>query len=125
MHSVAMAAALASRNGAPDEGFAYPTLLRLDPSVLSDLMQERGEDRAARSFFYEGLVDGQQLFGEWFKNGLKRMAYFSVSALLWDLATYSFDGDQTKIPKFYEEVEKWASAYIHNQESDNDSDPQA
>jgi hypothetical protein len=120
-----MAASLAARQGPPDGKFKHPTLLHLDPTALGELMQQPKGDRASNSFFYTGLPDALVNMRQWFTGGATRVAFFSVSALLWDLASYSGDGSPEHLQNFYRAIEQWADPFIHNQKSGNGSDPEA
>ena len=88
-------------------------------------MREPVGDRAINSFFYIGLVDAQEQFENWFRVGVKRVAFFSMSALLWDLAACSGPAGDQHVSDFYLAVENWADPYIHNTEVSDAGDPQA
>ena len=114
LHNVAMAAALAAKEGPPQGKFPHPTLLFLDPTNLNDLMEERG-DRAVNSFRYIGLADAIDNMRKWFTGGAARVSFFSVSALLWDLAKYTTAGGTAEQrDEFYQAIESWADPIIHN-----------
>ena len=115
LHSVAMAASLAT-NGMPMDvrRFESPAFLYCDPAALRDLTTiYQGEDWASQTFFYAGLGQLMGQFREWFTEGVQRMAFFSVSALIFDLAqnTLPKTGDQQK---FLSEIDAWADPFIHN-----------
>lgn len=118
LHAVAMAVHMAARSDEPRDGsFEFPMFLYCDPAVLDELTNDAAQgqaDWASATFFYAGIGQAMETFQEWFRAGVRRMAFFSVSALLWELAKYSpKKGDQT-IDDFYSEVMAWADPFIHN-----------
>ena len=117
MHSVAMAFSHAAMQGPPVGEFELPFFLYFDPSGLSDLMIDRGEDRAVRSFVYAGLGQLKEQFDTWgTSGGLTRLSLVNVSALLWEIGSYSaFQFDDLSPDQVYEAVRVWASPYIHNE----------
>ncbi|WP_221795699.1 hypothetical protein [Aquisediminimonas sediminicola] len=124
MRAVAQAAAMAARAGPPQNGYENPVLLYLDPACLSDLMIDspRG-DRAASSFFYAGLGLAMESFSSWLKQGMTRIAFFSVSALIYDLASYLSPQTETTKQDFYAELQAWAYNQIDVEDGLNDSNP--
>lgn len=118
LHAVAMAVHMAARSDEPRNGsFEFPMFLYCDPAVLGELTNDDAggyADWASATFFYAGIGQALESFQDWFKAGVRRMAFFSVSALLWELASHvPKDGDQT-IRDFYKEVLAWADPFIHN-----------
>lgn len=123
-HAVAMAASMASAGGPPADAFAFPIFLYCDPAVLSALVEkaEDGDsDFTSSTFHYGGLGVVQENFRDWFTSGVPRMAFFSVSALIHDLAFFVCEGMPNKAP-FYEALAQWASPFIHNLEDGSDGD---
>lgn len=115
LYSVAMAGAMAARSGVPSERrFDSPSFLYCDPASLRELTTiYGGEDWTSQTFFYAGLGQVLENFKEWFVEGVQRMAFFSVSALIYDLALYTLP--QTKEQaRFYTGIEEWADPFIHN-----------
>lgn len=116
LHAVGMAGSMAASVGFPSCTYESPAFLYCDPAALRPLMNVRdGEDWASQTFFYGGLGSVRESFERWFKNGVQRMAFFSVSALLYDLACHAprIPGKPTVEP-FYEAVRAWADPFIHN-----------
>jgi hypothetical protein len=114
LHAVAMAGAMAARAGVPDYEIQFPIFLYLDPAVLRYLMRPTGEeDLAVATFFYAGMAQALVQFQEGFKSGVPRMAFFCVSTLIHDLATF-LPRELDDIAPFYLSLEEWAHPYIHN-----------
>lgn len=119
MHAVAMAASLAASGGPPTDKISSPVFLYCDPAVLSALV-DRSDDRATSTFFYAGMGQVLENFRDWFENGVPRMAFFSVSTLIYDLACHS-SPDIDDLQPFYSAIEEWAHPFIHNvEEADGD-----
>lgn len=115
MHRVAMAFSHAAGFGPPHGEFKYPVFLYFDPAALSDLMMDAREDRAVRSFDYAGLGLLKERFEEWGPGGISRLALVNVSALLWDVCSYTaLQFEKMSAEEVYEQVKIWASPYIHN-----------
>jgi len=107
MHATAMAVAMAARGD-------FAVLLRCDPTALKSLtIQEGVGDFASASFFYAGLGQAVLEFESMFSAGMRRMAYFSVSALIEDLTGYLATPHVTA-PMICEALEAWASPFIHD-----------
>lgn len=124
MHAVAMAASMAVYHGVPDYEIKFPIFLYLDPAVLRYLCRtSNDEDFAAATFHYGGMAQVLENFKDWFKNGVPRMAFFSVSALVHDIASFLPEGADDISP-FYKALEDWADPYIHNVSEPDDSHPQ-
>lgn len=116
MHSVAMPFFHSASQGAPESGSTLPFFLYFDPAGLSDLMIERAEDRAVGSFFYAGLGQLKDMLENWEHGGLSRISLLNVSALLWDVGSYSaYQLEGVSPDQVYEAVKVWASPYIHNE----------
>lgn len=116
LHSVAMAASLAAQASYTlnERTFPSPTLLYCDPAALRELTTiHQEEDWASQTFFYTGLKDAQGQMSEWFCNGVQRIAFFSVSALVYDLAVATLP--RTKdMSEFCALLNEWADPFIHN-----------
>lgn len=114
--AVAMCFSFAANDGPPEGEFGSPYFLYFDPSGLSDLMIEHGEDRAGRSFFYAGLGQLKEQLDSWGHGGISRLSLVNVSALLWDLGSYTaYQFEDVSPTDVYEQVKVWASPYIHNE----------
>jgi hypothetical protein len=71
------------------------------------------QDWASQTFFYAGLGQVLEQFEQWFSHGVQRMAFFSVSAMLYDLSTNSLPAVESR-QEFYDEIYAWSDPFIHN-----------
>tara|TARA_R110001599_G_scaffold193040_1_gene388724 strand:+ start:8605 stop:9270 length:666 start_codon:yes stop_codon:yes gene_type:complete len=115
LHSVAMAGSMVARSGAPESRrFTAPMFLYCDPAALRELTKiYQDEDWASQTFFYGGMGAVTESFKEWFIEGVQRMAFFSVSALVFDLARCMLPKTKS-MAVFYEGLAEWADPFIHN-----------
>lgn len=115
LHAVAMAGAMAARDISQDGQFEFPVFLYCDPGVLRYMMKPAGEeDWTERTFHYGGIGQVSENFKEWFQRGIPRMAFFSVSALLYGLARHAANNAGEDPGGFYEGIQAWADPFIHN-----------
>ena len=108
--AIASAFLRAAEEGPPNGSFLQPMFLYLDPAGLTDLMIDHGRDRAARSFYYIDLDSLIKNLQKWGTGGLSRLSLVSVSAMLWDLASYSRRQKDPETSAFYEAAKEWASS---------------
>ena len=116
LHSVAMAASLASQASytLKERKFDSPTLLYCDPAALRELTTiYQEEDWASQTFFYTGLEDAKLQMAEWFCNGVQRIAFFSVSALVYDLTVATLPQTHD-MSEFCALLNEWADPFVHN-----------
>lgn len=117
VHSIAKAASIAAASSLPDGRFDLPMLLYFNPAVVSAQMgRENPDDRACQTFHYGGLGQATEHLQKWFAGGLQRVAFLSVSALLYGLASHSRRNPQQPMTDFYREIEAWADPLIRNVE---------
>jgi hypothetical protein len=111
LRQVAEGGLIAARHGPPKGSFPTPVLLYFDPANLSDLMHSvHAEDRASRSFHFGELRQAAKEFSGWMRGGLHRMSFFSLSALLHNLAGYS-RGDRPR-EDFYRGLLAWCQELV-------------
>ena len=127
MLDIAQGGMMAAREGPPDGSFELPFLLYFVPAGLSDLTipSRGGTDLASATFHYGGLGVARESFEAWFKGGLSRVAFLSLSTLIYDLASYSRGQPPRPITDFYDEMIEWAERQIATEGGGDGDDPEA
>jgi hypothetical protein len=99
MWRICQAAMMAARQGVPTHGFELPMTISFDPRGLAELGSgPQDQDMADVTFNYAGAGQLNENLSGWLKHGLNRVSIISVSALLWDVASYT---DPDRADEFY------------------------
>lgn len=117
MLDIVVAAVTVCQDGPPQGAFEFPVVLYYDPAALRDLMAAPADgEPAAENLQYGDILTSADHLKSWMRGGLSRLAFISVSALAWDLASYCGGNHE----EFYAELNRWGRAYVKEHPSPND-----